>query len=85
MPAKTTVSSEYYVHLFWIPLQWAIWDMHPDLARSELILHQDNVTVHVSQLVNSTLQELGIETQPHPPWQYVTSCYFQMRKISCME
>ncbi|MCG8044068.1 MAG: hypothetical protein JAY66_00005 [Candidatus Thiodiazotropha taylori] len=68
VPAKTTVNSEYYAHLIKFQLQRAIRDKRPELVRSGFILHQDNAPVHVSQLVTSTLKELGIETLPHPPY-----------------
>ena len=62
VPAKTTVSNEYYAQFIRVPLRRAIRDKRPDLARSGFNLHQDNALVNANQLVKSTLQELGIET-----------------------
>ena len=76
VPATSTVNSEYYAHLFWVPLQRAIRDKRSGLARSGISLHHNKAPVHVSQLVKTTFQMLGIKTLQTPYSPDLAKCDF---------
>ena len=67
VPAKTTVSSEYYIHIsFWPcfkePFETSI------LARSGSIFASEQRSCARESICEVHTLELGKETQPHPPY-----------------
>ena len=63
VPDKTIVNGDYYSSVLREQLRRAIRDKHPELYRSEFILHQD-----VSRVVKQTMSNLNIEPLQHPPY-----------------
>ena len=68
VPEHSTVNGEYYSKLLKINVLNAIRKKRPDLFPSGFLLHQDNAPVHNSKVVRSAIQDMGIETLPHPPY-----------------
>ena len=68
VPPKTTVTGNYYVSVIKSDLLPAIKRKRPQLMRSWILLHYDNVPSHSSQVVLDTIKELDIEILPHPAY-----------------
>ena len=70
VPPKTTVTG-YYASVIKSDLLPAIKRKRPQLMRSGILLHHDNMPNHSSRVVLDTIKELDIEILPHPPYSPV--------------
>ena len=68
VPPKTTVTGNYYASVIKSDLLPAIKRKCPQLMRSGILLHHDNVPSHSSRVVLDTIKSLDIEILPHPPY-----------------
>ncbi len=65
---KTTVTGQYYATLLKSELYKTVKRKRPELIQSGFILHHDNAPSHTSRIVQDTIEKLGIELLPHPPY-----------------
>ena len=65
---KTTVTGNYYATVIKSELFPAIKRKRPHLERSGILLHHDNAPSHSSRIVMDTVNKLGIELLPLPPY-----------------
>lgn len=68
VPPKTTVTGQYYATLLKSELYKTVKRKRPELIQSGFILHHDNAPSHTSRIVQDTIEKLGIELLPHPPY-----------------
>ena len=68
VPPKTTVTGNFYAKVIKSELLPAIKRKRPHLERSRILLHHDNAPSHRSRIVMDTVNKLGIELLPHPPF-----------------
>ena len=68
VPPQTTVTGNYYATAIKSELLPAIERKRPHLERSGILLHHDNAPSHSSRIVMDTVNKLGIELLPHPPY-----------------
>ena len=68
VPPKTTVTGNYYATIIKSELLPAIKRKRPHLERSVILLHHHNAPSHSSRIVMDTVNKLGTELLPHPPY-----------------
>lgn len=68
VPPKTTITGQYYATVLKSDLYTAVKRKRPQLIQSGFILHHDNAPSHCSSIVEETIEKLGIELLPHPPY-----------------
>jgi len=68
LPCGATINSEYYCHV--------LSDVHkrlrkkwPGLITKGILFLQDNAQAHTAHRTKCTLQQLGWEVLPHPPYK----------------
>ena len=76
-PSKNTISGNYYATIIKSELLSAIKRKRPQLQRSRVLLHYDNMSSHNSRVVSNTVKELNVELLPHPPYSPdLAICHF---------
>ena len=71
VPPKTKVRENYYARVIKSELLPAITTKRSHPERSGILLHHDNVLSHSIRIVMDTVNKLGIELLPHPPYSPV--------------
>ena len=67
LPRGTTINGNYYADLL-RSVRQSIKEKRRDKIRRGILLHQDNVLVHTSQVSMDAAKEYGYELVPHPPY-----------------
>jgi len=67
LPCGETINSEYYYRVL-SDVHTCLRKKQPGLITEVVLFHQDNAQAHTAHRTTCTLQQLGWEVLPHPPY-----------------
>ena len=67
LPRGATINSEYYCHIL-SDVHKCLWKKQPGLITKGVLFLQGNARAHTAHRTTCTLQQLGQEVLPHPPY-----------------
>jgi len=67
LPHDATINSEYYCHVL-SDVHKRLWKKRPGLITKGILFLQNNAQAHAAHRTTCTLEQLGWEVLPHPPY-----------------